>query len=114
MTEPLTDAEFEGLKEHYKDDEKVADIHALIATVEGLKIGQNELRLEIDWKSTVIKGWMEENAKLKEELEESKLRHDETNNNLEETDVIAHALHKENAKLKTQLEAALKRIEEME
>lgn len=40
---PLTDEEFEGLKQHYKDDEKSADVHALIATVESLKIWANAL-----------------------------------------------------------------------
>lgn len=38
MSEPLTDKEFEGMKEYYKGcTEPKADIYALIATVEDLK-----------------------------------------------------------------------------
>lgn len=69
MTTPLTDEEFEGLKEYYKDNEKVADIHALIATVESLKEGRN---LE-DGQIISYKGAMEiavsKYRELKQEIE---------------------------------------------
>lgn len=109
MDEPLTDEEFEKFK--FSFGSGCGDLSAVITKVQSL---EEELEKQKGLYLSAVKGRQdmraalkmhrEENAKLKEELEESKLRHDETNNNLEETDVIAHALHKENARLKSMIE----------
>lgn len=63
MSEPLTPDQIEGLRAHYDDPERFADIHALLATIDAANERADKAEAERDeWKRAARNAQLELDA----------------------------------------------------